>query len=303
MLVSAAGAILVTALCLALAIGTGAFQAAVRALALADASAWGECLALMIAVSVLRYLRLQLALTGVAPLPAFNASALHGSASALAPGKLGELVLPVVVRRLTGASFLAGTGLLVLFRVLDLVALLAAAVCAAALAGGAPGLVIPVVAAICVGPIALRRLMALPAGRSGRLWSLLSEAAAIAAEISPLRYYATFGLTLLIWFILWLAAFLAAAGAGLDASFAVAGLALAAASAAFASPVNGLANAGPFEAAFAGAYVALGFALAPALAAAILLHVCAAAAPILCLLFGGGAATLLRLRPKPGVVR
>lgn len=298
-----AGAVLVTVSCAAIATATGALDVAARTLVLAPPRAWAGVLVLMIAVAGLRFLRLRTALGAPPPLETFNAAALHGSAAALLPGKLGELVLPLVVRRLTGQSILAGAGLLVFFRALDFAALVAAAAVAGMLAGGPAPLLAAILLAALAAPYLLHALARRPLGRKGGVWSLLANAADIAGRLSIARIATIFALTLAVWGALWAAALVAADGAGLSASAAIAGLALAAASAAFASPVNGIANAGPFEAAFAGVYAAFGHAAAPALAAAILVHACAVAAPLLCFALGEGAALALGVRPPSGAMR
>lgn len=303
LIVAAAGAALVTGIGVGAAFMTGAFEAASRTLALAGAAVWAGALVIMLAIGVLRFLRLQIALGETAPLETFNAAALHASASALIPGKLGELILPIVVRRLTGSSLLAGAGLLVFLRALDLAALTAVGCFAGILAGGSALLLGPLAVAALAAPFALHRLAKLTHGRQGRCWTVVARTADFAARFTFAQNVSMLALSLTVWIALWGAALLAAEGMGLDAPIATAGLAVAAASAAFASPVNGVANAGPFEAAFSGVYAGFGYSLAPALAAAVLLHVCAIAAPLLSLAVGEGAAFAMRVRPQPRALR
>lgn len=289
--------------CVALALRSGALQDAARSLFAAGPAVWSACLALMVGVAALRFVRLRIALSEAAFVDVFTASAAHGSAAALAPGKLGELALPFLVRRLSGSPLIAGAGLLVLHRLMDFVVLLALGGFAFALLAGTPLAAAPVLVGAAATPLALQRLLGLLDGRRGKIAELLSSAAKIAARLSLARLYATFAMTALIWATLWTGAFVAAEGAGIDRPFAAAGVALAAASAAFASPVNGVANAGPFEAAFAGAYVAAGASIAPALAAAALTHACAILAPLMCLAAGVVLSALRRYDPLAGVSR
>ncbi|NWG72201.1 MAG: flippase-like domain-containing protein, partial [Parvularculaceae bacterium] len=232
LILGALGAAIVTLLCVAAAARTGAVEDAFDALGRAPAFAVAGVFGLMVAVSALRYLRLQLAIPGASPLETFNAAALHASAAAVIPGKLGELVLPVVVRRLTGSSFLAGAGLLVIFRLLDLAALLAVVAVAGILAGGAPVILAPVAAAALTAPFLLQKLAPLAAGRlDGRLAAILANISEIVGGLTRARLAAILTVTIAVWAALWWAALAAARGAGLDAPAAVAGLALAAASA------------------------------------------------------------------------
>jgi hypothetical protein len=65
---------------------------------------------------------------------------------------------------------------------------------------------------------------------------------------------------------------------------------------AFAVPISGIANTGPFEAAFAGALTALGAKLEPALASAVVVHLAAIVGNVISVMLGFAAFPVTAVR-------
>lgn len=257
-----------------------------RGLAATGPGAWLACLGSMAAASLFRFARLAAAFDA-APVRLFNVSALHNAAGAFFPGRLGELVFPVLMKRAAAESLLAGAGFLLLMRALD-------ALCVALLLGA--GFAFLAAGPAGAGAAALGGLGVLALAAFGLSWCLglvvqlapafarpaFERLTAVARRLPRARAAAVVASTAGVWVAL--AAGAAAAIRGVDAGggFAEAALAVGASTIAFASPVNGVASAGPFEAAFAGALVSTGAAPAPALAAAVVMHLSALASALAC---------------------
>ncbi|MEO0982228.1 MAG: lysylphosphatidylglycerol synthase domain-containing protein [Pseudomonadota bacterium] len=281
---------------LALAAATLDLGAVAHALAQTNPAAWAGVIALSAAMTGLRFLRIAEALNARPSFPLFRVAAAHGAALAVLPARTGEAAFPIALRAICKRSMAGAVGALLLIRLGDLAVL-------TAMAGGLAFLLRD---ELGMGPWAFPALLALAAPL---LWALIPYAAGALAKrtrIAALRKVSAgaadidrfgparlFAHTAALWLILALAAQVAARGAGLELPFAHAALAGVAASFAFALPVNGLASAGPFEAAFAGALALLGHAPEQALAAAILLHV---AAIFVALASAAGAEGVVALR-------
>ena len=108
-----------------------------------------------------------------------------------------------------------------------------------------------------------------------------SRISAAAVEVGRSSAIILAGSTFSVWLTLVLAAQASVAAVGIAVDPGTAALASVAASLAFALPVSGFANVGPFEAAFAGVLVAGGVQAESALAAALLLHLCALAGAVI----------------------
>ena len=146
-------------------------------------------------------------------------------------------------------------------------------------------LVIALVIALCATPeifAALGRyLRTTPSeeGASSRqgLSRLFVQFCGALASMGRPEAYKLVSQTILLWTMLLCASAVAFGGAAKVISLGAATLGLAGGSLAFALPVNGIASAGPFEAAYAFAAGLIGAAQAHAISAAIILHVCAVA--------------------------
>lgn len=254
------------------------------ALGAAPPLSWAGCLAAMSLGAALRLARLKTVYAQASTAALFSASTLHGAAVALLPGRLGEAVLPLALKRLTGVSLLSGAGFLLLVRLLDASTLAAFGGIAIAVAAPAflpqisAGTVIAglaFAAAVLAGlAVALRRGVPTIIG-GGRHLRILRELADAAARLKPARLMAILVETIGIWAALAAAACMATDAVGLGAAPGLTIAATVAGAFVFASPINGVASVGPFEAAFAGALAAFGYAFEPALAAAAMVHISA----------------------------
>ena len=242
---------------------------------------WVAGVVVMLAISIVRYIRLGVAVPKMGRRDVFRAAAFHGAAVAVLPGKIGEAALPIALKRAGGASLVSGAALLVLMRGFDIIAL--AAVTAVAYAFGlapsreiAAALIVAALVGAALAPPVTRFLIQILSTRIRQLRPLLEAVEAL----SLARLYGVFALTLVIWAAIALTSAISFRAAFGFSDFADASVAVGAASLAFASPVNGLASAGPFEGAYAGALAALGRETAPALAAGAHVHICAIVAAL-----------------------
>jgi uncharacterized membrane protein YbhN (UPF0104 family) len=232
-----------------------------------------------------RAVRLRAALDGPVRLwPLTQIAALHSMLASFAPMRLGELSLVWLLHRAAGTPVVAGSALLLVLRLIDLVVVLAAGMLALALLPAArtalPG-ALPwagaAAAALSAGLLLAPRLAGIlarlslldPGGRLGRVWFTLLEAL---TALTPGRLARLMAWTLIVWGLIFLMAWLCA-----NATPALVGLAggVAGGSAtALASvlPVNTFANAGTFEAAWVLALMPAGLDEATALATGIVFH-------------------------------
>ncbi|MEQ9642671.1 MAG: lysylphosphatidylglycerol synthase domain-containing protein [Alphaproteobacteria bacterium] len=255
-------------------------------------------------VVLLRWLRLAAALHRRPSLVLLRAAALHGGAVAILPAKLGEFILPLALNRMTGMSLAAAAGLLLVIRLYDLMSLavlgaLALALAAeplglawlrwpaalAALAAGVVMVTLPVLARL------VRSVLTRPLRRWRRLHDIFERLSLGMTKLAPAQIAAMILVSTAVWCAIFLAFHIAALATGGAADPATTVLAGTAGSLAFALPVNGVANVGPFEAAWAAvmtrAGVSLEVATAGALAAHALMIAVNVAAAALALLFGG----------------
>jgi uncharacterized membrane protein YbhN (UPF0104 family) len=200
----------------------------------------------------------------------------------LLPFKLGELGFPVMMKRAFGTDYLRSAGVLILARLMDLCVVAAAFALGAALlidpqarpwslpvlllALGA-ALAVPVVGVELLAPVARlgARLLRLTPWFDRVLWQeILVHRRAQRAQ--------ALGLTLVIWLTHATLAYLAATAVADGLDFFAVMLANAAASLAFAIPVNGLAGLGPPQAAWATVLHLTGVAWEPAIVTALICH-------------------------------
>ena len=257
---------------------------------------WLIVISLAIAMAILRALRIRTALPEAPLTPIMRASFIHGAANATLPARLGEAALPIMLQRLIGLDLAKAFGLLLAVRFLDLMTILAFgfAFLAALLIGQAPfeatAIAFASLAFFAAGarlPAILHRMPHFTKGPA--FLSRLKDGASLFAGPTNLK-------PLIITCFIHLACILAGsrsvAALAPELPFVYAGLAVVAASLAFSSPINGAANFGPYEAAFASVIILGGGSADAALASAIHLHLCTLIAALLC----GGAATLF---PSP----
>ena len=247
-------------------------------------------------VTFSRALRLQAALTILAPaaspvgrLRLTRVAALHSVLSSFAPMRLGELSLVWLLHRAAGTPLAAGSALLLVLRLIDLVVVVGAGMLALAalpLARAALPWALPAAGAV-LGVLILGLLLAPPVaralrtvtvgegdptagGRLTRLWRTLLEA--LAAQ-TPRRLVTLTAWSLPIWALIFAMAWLCANAteAWIGPAGGVAGGS--ATSLAIVLPVNTFANAGTFEAAWVLALVPAGLDRTAALATGLLYHV------------------------------
>jgi uncharacterized membrane protein YbhN (UPF0104 family) len=300
---------------------TGAF---VEALTTADPVPVLAAVAVYPLVTLARALRLQVALRlmaqgGAAVPPAalwplLRVAALHSVLASLAPMRLGELALVPLLHRLVGTPMAAGSALLVVLRLIDLVVVLSCGLVALALlpaaraavpqaAPVAGAAVVALLAGLAVAPWIARRLTGWAPfgtdGRLGRVWRTLM--AALAAQ-SPGRVLHQLAWTLAIWigiFVMaWLCANATPTPVGLAGGVA-GGCATALASV---LPVNTFANVGMFEAAWVLALMPAGLDEAAALATGVLFHVAGLAGSVVLGAVALIAGRRVALRPEEGTI-
>lgn len=211
------------------------------------------------------------------------ASVAHNALTALLPMKLGEFALPLLLSRLRRMPVSGGLGVLVLLRGFDLLALgvLGAAAMAVALpaAGHAP--MARLAAAAAVAGVTVSVLLvagwprmsswlrgAGPVRRSPALQKLL----AAVTQTPRLRALHCLWLSLLVWVALFASFYCFSRAIALPVGPAMAAAIGAAASLAFAFPISGIANVGPFQAAWVWMSTLLGLQATSALAASLLAH-------------------------------
>jgi len=211
-------------------------------------------------------------------------AAFHSVLASLAPMRLGELALVPLLNRMVGTPMAAGSALLVILRLVDLVVVLSFGLVALAflpaaravvpqavpVAGGA---VASLLAGLAVAPWFARRLGSIApfgGGRLGRLWRTLMDAL---ATQTPGRVLHQLAWTALIWLEICLMAWLCANATPVVVSFAGGVAGGCAPALASVLPVSTFANAGTFEAAWMLALIPAGLTEAQALATGILFHV------------------------------
>ena len=235
------------------------------------------CFVLVLTTPFLRWLRLQALLPGVAPRVLFPASALHGLGLALLPAKTGEAVLPALLARDARTPLPTSLAALLAARLLDLVGVVAMLGLGGARIVGAfaPDTRAVLLGGACAALTVSVTLLAPPVRRFAR--RLMRAFGAFTARQVALAV----GTSIAVWSALLAATLLALGSVGGSPTLSVGAGALAFGSLAFASPVNGVASLGTYEAAFAGGAALAGVPLAQGVAAATILHACALLAALL----------------------
>ncbi len=212
-------------------------------------------------------------------------AALHSVLSAFAPMRLGELSLVWLLNRAAATPLAAGSALLVVLRLIDLVVVVGAGTLAlsalplarAALPWALPAAgatLVVLVAGLLAAPWLARRLRRLTPlrphrGGVGRLWGTLLEA--LAAQ-TPARLLPLLGWSLIVWGLIFIMAWLCANATAVPVAPAGGVAGACATSLAMVLPVSTFANAGTFEAAWVLALVPAGLDRAGALATGLLYH-------------------------------
>lgn len=233
---------------------------------------------------------------------------LHSGLNALLPAKLGELSLPILLRRFTGMSGYGGATVLVLLRLHDLLAMLvvSGALAATFLHGPARVAALACVAAALAGQVLLvvsgSRIMhafmlLLPV--RWRRWRFLCKLQDAFQSVDRSASLGAAVVSLGLWTMLALGFHFISEAAHGPMSFGLLGLAMGGSSLAFAVPAGGIANVGPFEAAWTWILHTAGWTVPDAVASALFVHgcalLCSVSAGLLCMMVlsmvrGGGAA-------------
>jgi len=275
-------ALCATAACIGLAVHFIDVGASAGILATSDPWLWVVVIMLSLVTAGLRAARVTALARPSRAWPVVKASFLHNAANAVLPARIGDAALPLALRQYAGLDLMQGLGLLLVVRLSDLAVLAGFALILLGLVDiwAVPtGYRMPISmlgAVLCVSVGAVPYLM-----RTGGLWAGRAigrhgqRMANVAARLGRSSGIDLVLLTLVIWLMLGLSAQAAAAAVGLKVDWTLTSLACVAASLAFASPVNGVASIGPFEAAFAGVLTSGGAPVAQAVAAAVVLHLCA----------------------------
>ena len=250
-------------------------------------------LLLVILGQVLRGWRIAILISprAVPSFTAYRISVLHNFLASLLPARLGELALPAMLKRSYGIGFAAGAGILLGARILDLLIILSVAgisfwavVPAGSELGGLRALGLIGGLAAIAGFLAMQHLRRLCAhlaehqawqsdpSKRGRVPALFLKLLQACAAIPPRRILLAQISSLTIWITLFAAYHAAALAVASAVSFDTTLLAGTLGSIAFVLPVNGIAQVGPFEAAWAFGAVLGGLSLADALAAAVTIH-------------------------------
>jgi uncharacterized membrane protein YbhN (UPF0104 family) len=215
----------------------------------------------------------------------FRAVTLQGAAVATLPAKIGEAVLPLALVRQAGYSLARAVGVLLLLRLYDLLTLMVFGAVSLALLAADFGMAAwrPVLLAGAAGAVGVMMMfpqLAILVSRlfhkylkpEGKIVRLIDQLSFSSRDLSPPRLFGLILVSGLIWACLFLVFYLTGVITGATPGPSASVLAGTAGSLAFALPVNGLANLGPFEAAWASIMIPLGVAPASAVAAAILSH-------------------------------
>lgn len=238
--------------------------------------------AITMATITLRAVRASLAVEGTVRRELMAVSIVHNALSGLLPMKLGELALPYLLHRLGLARAAEGIGVLLLLRGLDFASLLLVGTLAvlAAFGGrlGAAGAALTSTLAAAMAFLLLvfacwnavaRWLHDWPLLRR---WPLAWRVASVATQLDRRQLARLFGLSMAIWLSLFASLYFYAVSVYPAVSPVQAAAAGSAASLAFAFPISGFANTGPFQAAWLWMSLAMGLEQTPSLAASLLAH-------------------------------
>lgn len=216
----------------------------------------------------------------------FRAVTIQGAAIATLPAKIGEAVLPLALMRQADYSLPRAIGVLLLLRLYDVLALMVFGAASLALLPAEFGMAAwrPLLLAGAAGAVAVMILFPLLAvlvsglfhkylNPEGKIVRLADQLSYSSRDLPAGRLAGLMLLSWLVWASLFLVFYLTGVMVGATPGPAASVLAGVAGSLAFALPVNGLANLGPFEAAWASIMVPLGITPESAIAAAILAHI------------------------------
>ena len=209
------------------------------------------CLAL---IGVVRGLRLGIVSRRAFGLPLLRVSVLHNFLGGIAPARLGELALPVMLNRGWRIPLAEGVGVLFVIRVYELLVLVGIAGVAAAVAlgpaDGWTGLALAAALAAAATALALTRWVPKLGASfrgdpgSGRAGRALASLARTSADLSA-RLPSLLAVTLAIWCLMVLTFHTISRAYGVAVPWYATTLGLAAAAFAFALPVNGVGSLGP----------------------------------------------------------
>ncbi|TVS00202.1 MAG: hypothetical protein EA406_01465 [Rhodospirillales bacterium] len=253
----------------------------------ADPGWLGFAAALLIVVFVLRSIRLAVAVRQKLRFIIFHVMAVFVFLVALLPGKIGELSLPYLLKRRLDVRLSFGVGALILLRAYDLL-LLVLVGCTLlilyqdtfglpAAAGWAAvfGAVTAAVAAVALPTMARTLVVMAPAAlrRRQRVMSIFEGLLAATTSLTWVRLVVLVLLTAGLWLLLFTAFHGVSLALGATPGWPQSVLAVVAASFAFALPINGVANVGPFHLAWVAVMVPLGVPIERAAAAAFSAHI------------------------------
>lgn len=237
-----------------------------------------------VATTTLRSLRLGVLVDGRLDPPLLAASIMHNASAALLPMKLGEFVLPMLLSRLGRMPVSSGLGVLALLRALDMLALLlvgslAAYIGLGSMAGFGFGskisLAVFAAVAITIPTLLLgwNRIAALVRSNTllARIPILLNMVLAMTGA-DRRRVIVSLAISILIWLALFAGFYCFSHAVNIDIGFASAATIGAVASLAFAFPISGIANVGPFQTAWVWMSMHIGISSSAALAASLIAH-------------------------------
>jgi len=239
-----------------------------------------------LAVAAARGFRLSL-LTPLGPVRAFQLGMAVQAAVQVVPARLGELSLPILLRREAGFPLSSGAGVLLTVRALDMAALGAWAGVAV---GFRWGLERPLILAASVGlvlPLVFLPLLArwsdriatcllAPRGMTGRRWTRGIRRARRALEElrrRPLRLASAMALSLAAWGFLWISVWCLLRAIGHPMVLNAVVLGTASASMATLLPINVLGSFGTMETGWTAAFAALGVPVTEAAASGLAVHI------------------------------
>ncbi len=253
-----------------------------------DPSMVGIAVMTSLTVVFLRALRLRLILPGgrLGLGASIQISAVAQAATSLIPARLGELVLPALLKRVADLELSSGLGALLIARTLDLACLGIWAGGAVAVRWGghrpllllaclvlvAPAFLVPATVA-ATDRVATRCLA--PRSRAGRRWTRrirrLRRALRVFAA-APGRLAAAMGVSLVLWCAIWVTMAVLVRAIGCHWTFGDVVVGAAAASLATLIPANLIANVGTLEAGWTVGFAAVGIPVPIAAASGIAVH-------------------------------
>lgn len=238
-----------------------------------------------VVVSILRGLRLA-TLAPLAPVRAILVATSVQAAVQVIPARLGELALPVLLKREAGVGLPSGAGILLASRAFDLAGLGTWAGAAIALGWGLERPVVLAAAVLLVLPLvalpfvtgALDRLVTRCLAPRGTRWRRRArQARRLGSTIDelrsqPLRLVAAMALSLLIWGGIWLSIWVLLRAMAHPWPMTDVVLGATAATVATFVPINILGNFGTLETGWTAGFVALGIPLETAAASGLAVH-------------------------------